>query len=192
VRAGDHSLELAKQTSQPSTQAIALHFAAMLHQLRGDVATTAKHARAAQALAAKEGFLFWGAGATIFAGWAAAASGKGGGVETIQRGLSDWLATGSRTYQPYYLGLLADALLRQHRPRAALPALEQAIAAARALPEGLYEAELHRLKAAALRDESADRGAVEAALTSAVDVARRQSAKLFESRAAADRASLRK
>ena len=53
-------------------------------------------------------------GATILAGWAKAAQGRGDGPDRIRRGIDDWLATGSRPYPPYYLGLLAE----EYDPRA--------------------------------------------------------------------------
>jgi tetratricopeptide (TPR) repeat protein len=150
------ALDLARQSNQPSTLALALHFAAMLHQLRGDAAATEQWAQSSVELSSSEGFSFWLAGGTILRGWAwvARCAGRGAGeavmaeagVAEIRRGLEAWLATGSRTYQTYYLGLLADALLRLKRPQEARPALDEALAAAKALPEGLYEEELHRLR----------------------------------------------
>ena len=195
VRAGRRSVELARRLSQPSTLSIALHFSAMLNQLRGDAAATEATAAEAVALAADEGFSFWLAGGCVLRGWARAARGepRGAGVREILEGLDAWRDTGSRTYLTYYLGLLADALLRDGRPADALVRLEEALAAARELPEGLYEAELHRLRArAVLHPDAESAGAAEAlrCLSRALSVARAQGAKWFEVQSARDLAAL--
>jgi predicted ATPase/DNA-binding winged helix-turn-helix (wHTH) protein len=203
LRASERSLELARRSLQPSSLALAMHFAAMLHQCRDDASATEQWSQSSVELASREGFSFWLAGGTVLRGWAwvarCAGRGKGGimmaeaGVAEIRRGLDAWLRTGSRTYQTYYLGLLADALLRVGRPDEALTALDEAMAAARALPEGLYEAELHRLRARCLIES---RGECDAAarecFQDALRVAQAQGAKLFESRAQEDLAGLGK
>jgi predicted ATPase len=191
LAASDRALALARDAA-PSTRAIAWHFTAMLHQLRGDAKATARHAQAELKVATDEGFSFWRAGGTIFHGWAAAAAARGAseGIDEIRRGLEAWGATGSRTYQPYYLGLLGDALLRHDRIDEAAATIEQALAAARALPEGLYEAELLRLSA----EISSRRGAraeATARLTESAAIAKRQGAVRFAAAAAAGSAALR-
>jgi len=151
LAASERALTLAKKLSQPTTTSLAMFFGAMLHQLHGDPAATERLAQQTIDLASDAGFSFWLAGGRVLRGWAWAVRGGGEvGIAEIRRGLANWQATGSRTYQPYYLGLLADALLRLNQPDEALPVLEEALEACAALPEGLYEAQLWRLKARAL------------------------------------------
>jgi len=189
LAASERALELARQSNQPSTLALAMHFSAMLHQFRGHAEATEQWAQASVELSTSEGFSFWLAGGTILRGWAwvARCAGRGAGeavmaqagVAEIRRGLDAWLATGSRTYHTYYLGLLADALLRMGRPDEARAALDEAIAAAKSLPEGLYEAELHRLKGKSLIAlGQGDDG--KKCLDEAHRIARVQGARLFE------------
>ena len=197
LAAGGRSVELARRLGQPSSLALALHFAAMLHQCRGGADDVERFADETIDVATEEGFSFWLAGATVLRGWARATRGAGqgqttggggdAGIAEIRKGLDGWLATGSRTYQTYYLGLLADALLRHGRSAEALPVIDQALGTARALPEGIYEAELYRLKGSALAGPSA---AARDALSEALAVARRQGAKWFELRAAQDLAGM--
>jgi DNA-binding winged helix-turn-helix (wHTH) protein/predicted ATPase len=192
--ASARSLEWAQRTNQPSTRALALHFAAMLHQLRGDHAETGRVATSALRLAEAEEFPFWRAGAMVLGGWAHVAArpadaAAAAGVDQIRRGLDDWLATGSRTYQPYYLGLLADALLRSGRDAEAAAVLDEAIGAARKLPEGLYEAELLRLRGVAMKAESPHL-AVES-VREAIEITHAQGARSFESRARVDLEAMR-
>jgi DNA-binding winged helix-turn-helix (wHTH) protein/tetratricopeptide (TPR) repeat protein len=194
LAAAQRALELARRLDQPSSLAVAMHFNGMLHQCRGDAAETARWAQATLELAAEEGFSFWLAGGTVFNGWAKVAAAPRGaaadveaGLADIRRGLDMWLATGSRTYHTYYLGLLGDALLRAGDTAAALRTLDEALAAARALPEGLYEAELHRLRGHCFANDGDD---ALACFTRALDVARAQGARQFEWRAADELAAL--
>jgi DNA-binding winged helix-turn-helix (wHTH) protein/predicted ATPase len=191
LRASARALGLARELAQPSTLSVALHFAAMLHQCRGDADAVERHASESAALAAEEGFSFWSAGAQMLRGWATAVRGDDAGVEQIRRGLDAWLATGSRTYHAYFLGLLADALLRHGRPGEALEALGQGIEVARSLPEGLWEAELYRLEGRCLLEVSPAPGAsrkadAENCFAIALETARRQNAKALEARVLLD------
>jgi predicted ATPase len=199
LAASERSLELARRLDQPSSLALAMHFAAMLHQVRGDAAATAHWAEKTIGLASEEGFSFWLAGGLVFRGWARAVGAgsdneaeSDAGIGEIRRGLDAWLATGSRTYHTYYLGLLADALQRAERPEESLPVLDGALEAAQRLPEGLYEAELHRLRGQAVlltSDDSADPEAHDC-FSKALSTARAQGANWFEDRAATDLARL--
>jgi predicted ATPase len=172
----------------PSSQAVALHFAAMMHQLRGDGARVLRLSEACSAIAAEHGFSFWLAGADVLSGWAMAACGAvADGTERLRRGLLDWLATDSVTYHTYYLGLLADVLGCQGQVKEAFRMLAEALDLARDTGEGLYEAELHRLEGEMWvrdlgRPEAPARA--EEAFRRAIDVARRQEAKSLELRAA--------
>src|SRR5262249_34253791 len=84
----------------PSSQTVALHFAAMLHQLRGEGLRAGVCADASSAVAAEHGFSFWRAGAAVLSGWSRA---QEEGLGRFRQGLRDWVATGSLTYQTYYL-----------------------------------------------------------------------------------------
>jgi DNA-binding winged helix-turn-helix (wHTH) protein/predicted ATPase len=155
----EQALALAKRLNQPTTTAFALHFAAMLHQLRGDAPQTERYATDGIALATEEGFSFWRAGGMVLHGWALTVQHQhdhrgADALAEIRTGLSAWISTGSRTYLAYFLGLQADALIRRHRQGEAIKALEEALALACSLPEGLYESELHRLMAACLADDN--------------------------------------
>jgi predicted ATPase len=194
LRSSERALELARRLNQPSSLAMAMHFAAMLHQLRGDTPATAHWAMATIDLAAQEGFSFWLAGGQILRGWARVATPAAarreieaeadvqGGIAEMRRGLDAWLATGSRTYQTYFLGLLADALQQSGLNAESLNVLEEALAAAGALPEGLYEAELHRLRGCGLRAQGEMKSA-RACFNAAIEIARGQGAGWFEQRA---------
>src|SRR5205823_854616 len=109
-------------------------------------------------------------------------------------------------YHTYFLGLLADALVRLGRPEEALGPLDEGLAGVSALSERLHEAELHRLKGCALLgarprrgdgmgDRPGDRpgdeppGAADC-FERALAAARGQGARWYEWRAANDLAAL--
>jgi predicted ATPase len=172
----------ARDGSQPATLALALHFAAVLHQFRGDPAAARDSASAALAVAVEHRLAFWQAGAAVLLGWAGAADGTDG-TAVIERGIESWRATGSRTYLAYYLGLLADARLRRGDPAGAAAALDEAGRVAAEAGERLFEPEALRLggEVRAARGDAA--GAAEA-LRAAVESARGQGARALELRAA--------
>jgi predicted ATPase len=173
----------------PSSQAIAMHFAAMLHQLRRDAPRASACAKASIAISTEHGFSFWLAGSNVLRGWALAASGPvEEGIRQLRQGLLDWKATNSVTYQTYYLGLLADVLREQGQIEEGRRVVDEALDVARRTGEELYEAELHRLKGELFLP--ADEVAAEDSFRQALTVARRQEAKSLELRAAMSLARL--
>src|SRR5262249_58876147 len=81
----------------PSSQAMALHFAAMLHQLRRDGPQVRTFAEAVTALAAEHGFSFWRAGGTVLGGWALAVGGGAArGLAPAPQGAPGWGGGGRR------------------------------------------------------------------------------------------------
>lgn len=186
LRTSDEAIRLSRDLS-PSSQAIALHFAAMLHQLCRNSDRVLECTTASTTIATEHGFSFWLAGGTILKGWALAVGGSPDeGLRQIQSGLRDWDATGSVTYKTYYLGLLAEALGTQHRYDEARGILDEGLALAQATGEGLCEPELHRLRGELLLKSSptADRTAVTDSFDQAIAIARQQQSVAFELRSA--------
>jgi predicted ATPase len=169
---------------------LALHFAAMLHQIRGDQALSEHFAQEALALATAEGFLFWEAGARVLRGWAWSQQGAGEiAIAEMQRGIDAWLATGSGTYQSYYLGLLASALLHQGKIAAALAAVDEALGAVGTLDEHLYEAPLWQLKAEA-RGQRTNDEQMQSCTLKALAVATAQQAVYFHRKISASKSTM--
>jgi predicted ATPase len=176
------AVRLARSGSQPNSLALALHFAAVLHQLADDHAAAREFATETMALAVEHQFAFWQAGATVLLGWVAAAAGSPEGIDLLKEGLDAWAKTGSQTYRAYYLGLLADAAFRCGRDEEALAALDESERAARANGERLFEPEVLRLRGELLRSRSPAQA--EAAFRMALDSARTQQARALSLRAA--------
>jgi predicted ATPase len=181
------AVELAQRLSQPSSEALAFHFAGMLHQCRRDPRAVVACTDRSLAISTEQGLRFWHAGGTVLRGWALSLSGSGtSGLAMLRQGLEAWLATESVTYQPYYLALLAETLTKQGQAEEGLKVLDDALTLAERSGERLFQAELHRLQGVLLSHTATAEGqsGAEASFRQALGVAQRQNAKALELRAA--------
>ena len=183
---------LAQEVAHPISLAQALVHAAVVHQCRREVLAAHAQAAAGTTLATAQGFVQWVARGTVLHGWALALQGQGeAGLAEIRQGLATELATGSTLYQPYFLGLLAEAYGAGGHPAAGLAALAEALAVMDTTELRYYGAELYRLKGALLLQQAVpDAAQAAACFSQALDVARQQQAKSFELRAATSLARL--
>ena len=183
---------LAQEVAHPYSLAFALVFVAIVHQYRREVLAAHEQAAAAMTLATEQGFASWGARGTVLHGWALTMQGQGeAGIAAIRQGLAADLATGSTLYQPYCLGLLAEAYGAGGHPEEGLTALAEALAVMDTTEVRYSAAELYRLKGALLLQQAVpDAAQAEACFHQALDVAREQQAKSWELRAATSLARL--
>jgi len=131
----------------PYSLAIALDFAAWLHQLSGERQKTQEFAREAIALSVENEFVFWILMGTILQGWALTEGDKiADGVAQMSQGLATYQATGAEIMRPYYLALLAEVSGKEGRVEEGLSLLGEALGAVGKSRECWWEAELHRLK----------------------------------------------
>jgi DNA-binding winged helix-turn-helix (wHTH) protein/tetratricopeptide (TPR) repeat protein len=102
-------LEKADASSQPYMCACANTFAAMFHQLAGNVAEARRLAERAQTLAAAHHLPVWDAMAQVLRGWSLAKSGDNtDGIRMLQEGIEAWRATGATWGDSYFPVLLAE------------------------------------------------------------------------------------
>ena len=143
----EHAVSLAHALSHGETLVIATHFAAHLHQLRGEASSTQERAETVIALADEYGLELWSAFGHIYRGWAVAEQGQvGDGLDELQRGLAAYDATGARLWRGHSLGLLAQALARAGRIEEARGTVAEALALVQQTGEQGSSAELRRLK----------------------------------------------
>ena len=147
VQKSHEALLLAHELSHPFSQALALNFAAMLHQYRREGQAAQERAEAVIALSSELGFLFRAAWGTILRGWAVAEQGQEEeGVAEIRRGLAAWQATGTELAWPHCLALLAEVYGTMGRAEEGLAVLAEALVMVNKNGEREYEAELYRIK----------------------------------------------
>jgi len=179
------AVALAQELSHPFSLAVALDYAAMLHQFRREPQAVREWAEAAIALCTEQGFAYYLAWGTTMQGWAQVAQGqREDGLAQMRHGLAALRATGAALRLPYYLALLAEACGQTGQAAEGLTLLAEALAQVHKAGESQTEAELHRLKGELLLSLSADNHAeAEGCLHQALAVARRQQAKSLELRA---------
>lgn len=184
------ALDLARDLSHPFTIAQALSYAATLHQLRRDAKAAREHAREAITLTRDQGFAFFLPYGNVLHGWAVAKlDAADEGMTELREGLAAVKAIGNRFLLPHWLALMADISHHAGLTDEGLAAVAEGLAEVRRTGQCFSESELHRLEGELLllrheRDEA------EACLHEAIEVARRQSARSFELRAAMSLARL--
>jgi DNA-binding winged helix-turn-helix (wHTH) protein/predicted ATPase len=185
------AVALARRVAHPHSLALAHYFAAAVHQFRREVAAVQTQAAAAHALSSAHGFAWYAATSTIQQGWGLAAQGHGdAGLARLCQGLRDYEATGAALHRPYFLALVAEVQARVGQVPAGLRTLTDACKVIRDTGERVSEAELYRLKGELLLTHTGARDDAEACFHQALTVARCQSAKSWELRAATSLARL--
>ncbi len=183
------ALVFAREWSHPHSLAIILNHVAWLHHHRREENGAKEQAEAAIVLSTEHGFAQRVAMGTVLRGWALAEQGQGEeGIAQIRQGLTAYGVTGAELMRPYFLALLAEAYSRVSQITAGLTALAEALAIVERTGECTYEAELYRLKGElTLQSQIASRklhvAEAEACFLTAIEIARKQSAKSLELRA---------
>ena len=180
------AVTLVQQVAHPLSLSFALCCAASFHQLRREVRCTQDRAEAAITLSKEQGFPVWMTFGSMLNGWALAHQGQTKeGIEQIHQGLIAMRAKGSELWRPYYLVLLAEAYGTIEQSEAGLTALTEALTLVDTTGERWYESEIYRLKGELLlQQSSSNQTEAESCFHQALDIARHQSAKALELRAA--------
>jgi predicted ATPase len=181
------ALTMARELQHPYSLAVALGWAAWLHQHRREWWLVQERAEAVVALATAHGFALWAAQGTVLRGWALAMQGQGAaGIARIRQGLTALEGTGTMLMRPYFLALLAEAYGKAGQVAAGRAALAEAQAVAQQSGERFYESELHRLEGELRLADAAGKppDAAEACFHRAMVCARSQQALSLELRTA--------
>jgi predicted ATPase len=193
LEAASEAMAIANASSHPHTLVYTIcHARGMLDICRGRTEDMRSYAGTVVALSTDHGFPFWRAGGQIFEGWAATCEGDADqGLEILEEGLSAWRSTGARLWLPIFLSLKARAYAKAGRSKAALQAIDEAIAVSAETSERWAIAEVLRIKARLiLAAGNAEFDEMEALLVSSLETAREQKARSWELRTACDLASL--
>ncbi len=192
LRHEGQAIAIAEDISHPFSQAVALSFAAALHQLRGETRRTQELAETLLALATEQVFPFAAAHAMVWRGWALVEQGQSEeGIAQLRDGLVAYRATGAELESSHFLGLLAEACRDTGRTEEGLRAIAEALDHVAQTGIVYYEPELYRLEGELrLRQDPADEQKAEACFQRAVAIARRQEAKSWELRVATSLARL--
>ena len=176
------------------TLALGRMCAALFELMRGDHTRAAPNAFELVRLAREHDLPMWRATGVFLQGWATAASGApGGGLEDMRRGVDLMREVNYVLFDGLLKIALAEAEARAGDPDRAVAILDEALATCDRLGHRAFEAELHRARGDALlmRDPANSAPAEEAFLT-AIAIAKQQTTRSFELRAALSLANLYK
>jgi class 3 adenylate cyclase/predicted ATPase len=147
LRAAQDAIDLAHRLVHPFSSAVALAYAAMLHQFRREPTEVRARADAARSICTDHGFSYYHAWAAIMNGWAVAEEGDvEDAIARVRVGVRDLRATGAELRLPHYLGILADLYRRAQRLEDATVTLAEARAVAERNAEHWADASLHLLE----------------------------------------------
>ena len=184
-------IDYAYRHGHPLTVATTKVHVACLDALREDVAATLEHAGDAVAFCKENSILLRQVEAQILVGWAVAESGDPiRGVSEVEAALATWRQLGAKIFDSCWYLLLAKAYLCADRLSEARGALQVAFSAANNNGEHICTAELHRFDGELQLASGGTDAEAEQCFATAMDVARRQKAKLWELRASRSLARL--
>ncbi|MEO8753361.1 MAG: adenylate/guanylate cyclase domain-containing protein [Casimicrobiaceae bacterium] len=182
VLAGETGLAHARSLGGLHTINFSLCYLAAALYIRGDIPAALRCATESLASAREQGFATWIGVSQIIRGAALARSGQiDEGLAELDLGMGAHAGMQATAYQPFALALWAEGLLAADRHGEALDALGRALAISETTGERFYAAELWRLKGEAMAKGGNLEGA-RGCLHEAIEVARRQNARLFELR----------
>jgi predicted ATPase len=204
LKRASQALAVAQELSHPLSVAWAQWCAGVLHRYRQERQAAQAQAEALIILSTEQEFPHWVVLGTLLRGWAVAGQGqqREEAIAPMRQSLATWRAMGAELDRPHCLALLAEAWGTMGQPEEGLVVLDEALTAVQRTGEHYCEANLYRLKGELSLQHpslpstaSAPRPRVptpqaEACFHKAIDIARRQSAKSFELRAAMSLARL--
>jgi predicted ATPase/class 3 adenylate cyclase len=172
----------ADKSQHPFSEAMARTISLRVHQLRGETTLVADQANAAISICEEHEFAHYLAMAMVLRGWASARQGDfDKGIAEIQEGLQKVRAIGALLYEPYILGLVADACIKNERYQQAFEALNQArLRLSEEYSEYFYAAEIHRLLGETHLRSHRDLDQAEHYFCEGLKIAREQKAKSLE------------
>jgi class 3 adenylate cyclase/predicted ATPase len=182
----------ARRLAHPPSLAGSLSLGALLLSLLGNYAVLGEWAGQLVAMATEQGFPVWRAWGAIFRGWIKVKNfDVTEGMSLLRSGLAAYRATSAVQWIPHYSALLASACETAGQVEESLTLLDDALQVVERTGERWFEAELNRHKGRMLlRQEHPE--AAEELYRKALRIAEEQGAKLWELRAAASLARLRR
>jgi predicted ATPase/DNA-binding winged helix-turn-helix (wHTH) protein len=184
------ALALAENSRHPENLCITTFYATFLHQLRREARKTLEMAEALIARAGEYGLVAWNAIGTSLRGWALVELGRSSeGIAQIRHSFITHGEAGTEVARLHFRSLLAESLMKDGQVEEALDLVDETLGAALGNGGHYFLAELYRLKGELLLNcglglwDCGSNGAEEC-FHQSIQIARRQSAKSLELRAA--------
>ena len=145
LAACDEAISRARAIDHPYSQAVALAYAAMTHQMRHDLVELRNMVDELRRLCDRYEFAYYREWALILDGWSREGA---SGTDLVRHGIANLKSEGAFARMPYWLSLLADLSARDSQPDAARATLDAALAAGRARHDVWWLPEVMRMRAA--------------------------------------------
>jgi predicted ATPase len=182
----------ARRLIHPPSLAVSLTLGTVLLSLVGKNAALDEPADQLIAVATEQGFPLWRAWGTIYRGWVRVKNGDvAEGMSLLRSGSTAYRATGAEAWMTHNIALLAGACEIAGQVEEAITLLDEALQIAGRTGERWREPELNRHKGQLLLRQGQSEAAEEL-YCRALSISREQDAKLWELRAAASLARLRR
>jgi hypothetical protein len=183
LAARNQGLTQAHALTHPFSLAYALTWDAMLQGEIGNIDSQLQSAEAAIALGEEHHLRFWSSWGTVLRGWALAEAGQPElGLAELQRGEEQMRLIRGFFLQPFVSFLIAEQLAKIGQIDQGLELVNGALAST-AHDQYWCDAELERLRGELLLAKGVDAQQAETAFHRAIQIAKKQQAKLFELRA---------
>ena len=139
------AITLARAIDHPYSQAVALAYGSITHQVLRDLPELRSMVDELRQLCDRYDFAYYREWALILDGWS---RDDASGTDLVRRGIGNLKSEGSLARMPYWLSLLADLSARDSRPGAARATLDAALAAGRIHHDVWWLPEVMRMRAA--------------------------------------------
>ena len=141
----EDAIALARELGHPYSLAVALGYAAITQQLRGDPVALRETLEELGALCERRGYAYYREWVLILDGWCGSGA---SGIGLARRGIANLEAAGSLARMPFWRSLLAELTARQGRHGAARAILDAALDDGRARSDVWWVPEVMRMRAA--------------------------------------------
>jgi DNA-binding SARP family transcriptional activator/tetratricopeptide (TPR) repeat protein len=152
LAACNEAIALARAIEHPYSQAVALAYGGITHQMRHDLAELRNTVEELRRLCDRYDFAYYREWALILDGWSRAGT---SGADLVRRGIGNLRSEGAFARMPYWLSLLADLSARGNQSGAARATLDAALAAGRIHDDVWWLPEVMRMRAAHDEEQAA-------------------------------------
>jgi len=181
---GQDAVDFAERLRHPHSICNALAFLAGVHVLCADADAAFPVAQRTVILASEYEFPLWAAGGRMLRGWASSYLGNiEEGLPELRKSAKALEATGALIWVQFARYLLAQALARAGQFADAMKVVDQALLMVAGTSGRWYEAELHRLRGDLLLGAGEPSAAAQVCYETAIAIAARQGARLWQLRA---------
>ena len=146
------ALRLARAIGHPYSQAVALAYGGIIHQMRHDLPELRNTVDDLRQLCDRYHFAYYREWALILDGWSRPGS---SGIDLVRQGIGNLKSEGAVARMPYWLSLLADLSARDNQPAAARATLDAALATGRVHDDVWWLPEVMRMRAAYDEEQAA-------------------------------------